>query len=511
MITRKKAYHGGLLSVLVISGLVVAFVLAAQPRDSTGNGEVTGLASTEEQPSAEGDQIRVKTIRPKHDPAFEFSAEAQAYVEAYYRAGLEARVAGPVKFIEKDINDPVTAGEMLVEIDVPDRVQEVLRKQAIIIQKEKELKLAEETVEIAKATVASAQVNIKSKDLLVNLAEEERLYRQKEFSRFKTLVKEQGATPDIVDEKENYYRVAVVSVESAREAVVKAKSDLEEAKAKLAASRAEVELRRALIGVAEQDRDEAQALADYAKITAPFDGVITRRNVGPGSFVQNANSGHGEPLLIVERTDIVTVYTKLPDNFAPYVTTDTEATIEMSELPGQVIHGKVTRRAPSLQSRENDRTMRVEMDLYNGTAEEYQRFLAKEKAINYADLKSRKLPLLPTITGKHLAAQPHHLLPGMYGKMRLVFRKLPNAFLLPSSALVSQGGTLYIFELKNGTAHLVPVEVEMDGGKVVSVRVIEKIGNEEIKRELTGNEEIIISNQGELSDGQAVAATRTDW
>jgi hypothetical protein len=66
--------------------------------------------------------------------------------------------------------------------------------------------------------------------------------------------------------------------------------------------------------------------------------------------VQNASSGHPEPLLSVSRTDIVTVCMRVPDSYAPYITSGTEAVLEMSELPGQRIHGKVTRFTPSLQT-----------------------------------------------------------------------------------------------------------------------------------------------------------------
>jgi hypothetical protein len=51
-------------------------------------------------------------------------------------------------------------------------------------------------------------------------------------------------------------------------------------------------------------------------------------------------TANSDPLFVVERTDIVTVYMKVPDTFAPYVSEGTEALITMNNLPGVEIHGK---------------------------------------------------------------------------------------------------------------------------------------------------------------------------
>src|SRR5262249_16373281 len=137
-------------------------------------------------------------------------------------------------------------------------------------------------------------------------------YRAKMFRRVQGLVSDKAATRQVVEEQELDYRAAVADVGKARAAVSKAKADLLETQAKLEQAKADVQLKRELIAVAQKDRDWAQAMANYAKITAPFDGVVTRRNVNRGSFVQNATTAHTEPLLRVERSDIVTVTMKVP-------------------------------------------------------------------------------------------------------------------------------------------------------------------------------------------------------
>src|SRR5262249_46030915 len=113
-------------------------------------------------------------------------------------------------------------------------------------------------------------------------------------------------------------------------------------------------------------------------------------------------------------------------------------------------------------------------------------------------------------SGKRARTEALRLLPGQFGKMRLLLGNFQKAYLLPSSAVFSHGGTSYIYLVKEGRAQKVAVEVQADNGKLVKLALIERSGGEEILRELSGDEEVVASNQGELSDGQAVRATRVD-
>jgi hypothetical protein len=232
--------------------------------------------------------------------------------------------------------------------------------------------------------------------------------------------------------------------------------------------------------------------------------------VDPGSFVQDASSGHSVPLLTVAKIDIVTVYMKVPDDFAPFVTPDTEAVIQMKALPALKLHAKLTRFAPSLVNQEHDRTMRVEVDLYNDDPAGFAAFVAAQKASRYEDLKGHTLPQLAFV--ERDGALEHspgalNLLPGMYGNMRLILRGFKNNYLLPSSTLVSEGGNYFIFLAKDGRVVKTPVDVQADDGKMVKLVLIERSGKNLVKKELTGAEEVVNSNQGELSNGQQVKTT----
>jgi multidrug efflux pump subunit AcrA (membrane-fusion protein) len=334
-------------------------------------------------------------------------------------------------------------------------------------------------------------------------------FRQKELERYRSLVSgpSPGVTKEVFDERVLYYESAVAGVDSAKAIVEKAKADLKETEAKLAAAQVDIHLKEALVEVARKDKDYARAMLGFATINAPFDGEITERRVDPGSFVRNAATAQNASLLTLDRVDIVTVTMKVPDNYALFVTQDTEAVFEILSMPGVRIRSKVARFSGSLVDASHDRTMPVEVDLFNGSAAEYTQFLAKEKASGGADLKDRFIPPFPQISESTKAPGAMRLLPGMYGRMRLILNNLSGAYLLPSSAIFSAGGNSYLFLVRDGKAVRTRIDVEVDDGKLAKVALIEQVNGVTVRRDLKGGEVVVLTNQGELEDGQEVKAT----
>src|SRR5207253_2112767 len=116
------------------------------------------------------------------------------------------------------------------------------------------------------------------------------------------------------------------------------------------------------------------------------------------------------------------------------------------------------------------------------------------------------LPFPPRVRGAGDLGR--RLLPGMSGHMRILLEKFGDSYLLPSSAVFTRGGKPYVIEVKGGVAHLVPVRVPVNDGRIAKVSVIAQAANartgvQEVLQDLTGAEEIVASRQGELSDGQA--------
>ncbi len=504
--------------LLVALGGLAAFALR-------GSGRAAAAPNPEPPPADEAAEnaIEVTTVAPRLTKEFAVTAEAPAYVQPYYRADLEARVAGPVESIHVAIGDKVKKGDELVRVYVPDLVAEVGQKNALIEQRKREKALSEKMREVAQEAVSTAQINVRLKEAMLVAAEAELAAKNTMHERFAKLISTGSANQSLEVQTKKEAEAARASKVAAEVAVEKAKSDLKEASAKFAAADTDVKLKDSLIDVAKSDLKRATAMLNLSIIDAPFKGKITQRNVDPGSFVQNAATARAQPLLSLERIDVVTVYAKLPDTYARYVTPNTEAVIYMRDRPGLSFHGKVTRFSDSLQNPQHDRTMRVEVDLFNGSPEEYQRFLAEEKAAArpYADLKNTlrasrtgrpedKLPALPVVKGRAGADDPDQLIPGMYGRMRLLLRSYSNVYLIPSYALVNEGGKSYLYLVKDGLAQRAEVRVRADNGKMARVALLGEDGG---ARRLSGDEEIVASNQGELSDGQAVKAHRlgTNW
>ena len=184
------------------------------------------------------------------------------------------------------------------------------------------------------------------------------------------------------------------------------------------------------------------------------------------------------------------------------MTPNTEVVIELDSLPGLRIYGRVTRFAPSLVTEAHDRTMRVEVDLWNGSAEEFKTFTANPD--NLIDLKDGPLPILPQVSGKDVLGRPRTIMPGMYGRMTLQLKDFGNTYLIPSQAVIRHGGRTYVFVVQDEKAHLMPVQVQVDDGNLA--KVVRLGDNGQVLGDLSKDEEIIISNQEELVEGQLVNA-----
>jgi multidrug resistance efflux pump len=470
-------------------------------------------AGTSEPP--EGDEpveaeIPVKIVHPHYDKEFTMTERRPADVRPYYTADLVTRVPGIVKWLPYDLGSKVEAGQKLVEVAVPDLVAKgdqckaaVDHAKAVVEQKKAVVEVAKADWEAAKARVGSAQARER--------ADREYLaYRKKQKIRYEGLLADRAIDAKLVDEQEDEFQAATEKWNAALEKVISVIADAKAAETRITQAKEELNEAKAKVEVAKAEEAYSQAMLDYATIRAPFNGVIVHRYVDPGFFVQNAGDGHATPLLTIQRNDIITVVMRLPDNFAAYVTPQTEAIFETSTLPGVKIHGKVTRYPPSLVNPEKDRTMQVEVDLWNRSHERVEERLSDKNFI--LGLKKGMpgdpkggLPVMPKIEGNMAGRE---ILPGMFGEMTLVLHKFENVYMLPSQAVLNKGGNQYIYIVKDGKAQLQRVKEQVNDGKLVYVELIDNEGT--VVGDLTGKEEVIVSNQGELSEGQLVKPSLVD-
>jgi multidrug resistance efflux pump len=510
ILTSQGTLRLGVVLVVVLGLLGGGFAFIHHAADkATAKAAGTDEPEGDEAPEAE---IPVKFVYPRYDKAFTMTEKRPADVKPYYQADLVTRVPGIVKWLQIDVGSKVEAGEQLVKVAVPDlearvkhREADVVHAKAVVSQKEAAILVAEAEWKAAVARIGAAEARLAADQKYL-------AFRLKQKDRYEGLLRDRAIASELVDEQEDRYYAALEAVHADTEKLAYARADADAAKTRIKEAEEEKNEALAKVEVAKAELGYDQAMLDYATIKAPFKGVIVRRNVDPGFFVQNAGDGKATPLLTIQRNDIVTIVMRLPDVYAAYVTPETEAIFETPALPGVKIHGKVTRFPPSLVNPEKDRTMLVEVDLWNRSKERVEEIMS---APNFKDgIKKGMagdpkggLPVLPEIVGNMAGRE---IMPGMFGEMTLVLHKFDNVHMLPSQSIVNKGGYQYIYVVKSGKAQLQPVKVLVDDGKLVNVELLDKEGA--VIGSLTGKEEVIVSNQGELSESQPVKpALVEDW
>jgi RND family efflux transporter MFP subunit len=122
-------------------------------------------------------------------------------------------------------------------------------------------------------------------------------------------------------------------------------------------------LAEADLQAAHAEVNRLQALLEYDKIVAPFDGLVTRRLVNPGDLVQAAAATRTDPLFTCQKIDVVRVFADAPEASASAIRPGTRAEVKLYGAGGMTVVGSVTRVAIALDP--STRTMHVEIDLPN--------------------------------------------------------------------------------------------------------------------------------------------------
>lgn len=489
----------------------VALALAAR-HDLIPNPFGDARAKADAPPGTKADAPTAKVIAPRRAASVPITVEQLASVEPYYRADLRARASGIVKRVNRDIGDKVKSGEVLVEIDVPESEQEVARAGAMVLQRQQELKVSEAKLKDAKALRDVSAATIKQRTADVDAATATSDFRKRKFERLKELAARGTVVGSVVEEEEREYLAAAAAVASASANVERARADFAESESKVEAASADIELKRAQIEVARKELERAKAVEDYARVRAPFDGVVVKRTVDPGSFVQNATTGASEALISVARVDLVTVSAKFPDSVAPFMSPDTMALVTVDDMPGVSIPARITRFAPSVQNA--DHTMRVEVDLFNGDEADHAKLLADLKRTDGS--RPTKGPGDDVPVRAFPPGTARRLIPGMTGNLTVTLGGFGESFVLPSTAIYSRGGATYLLLVEDGTTREVPVRVQLNDGKTVRVALLGKKRDadgktRDVLTDLTGKEQVVAARQAEFGDSARVKVAPSDW
>lgn len=202
--------------------------------------------------------------------------------------------------------------------------------------------------------------------------------------------------------------------------------ELDVAGAKKKAADAQVQALESGLDVAKAKVGEIGALMSYATIKAPFDGTVTRRNADIGALVTQAAK---EPIVEVSRVEKLRLVLDLPEAVVPYVKPAQKVEFSLDAMPGKTFSATVARMSGVLAP--DTRSMRVEIDVDNARRE---------------------------------------LSAGMYVKVELGYRELPDALTLPATSIRSTEGASHVLVVAAGDVlKKVPVTLLMDDGVEVVV------------------------------------------
>jgi len=404
--------------------------------------------------------VRVSAAKPGRN-SLKLETSQPGRIEAFEETPLYPKLAGYVKEVLVDIGDSVRKDQPLVSLSIPEMRDELEQKQALLAQADAEVKQAEAAVLAANAAVDTARAGIAQAEAGIGRAEGDYQRWKAEHSRIKQLAADGSVSTELVDEKLNQLRAAEAARQEAAANIQSANAAWKEAQANVHKAAADQRAAEARLRVAQADLARMKTMLAYTEIRAPFDGVVTRRNVDTGHYVHPSDGGTNGALLVVTRNDKVRVFVEVPEMEAPLVDAGDHpdpAFVRVQALGWKEFQAKVTRTGWSLD--EMNRSLRTEIDIPNSGG---------------------------------------ILRPGMYAKARIVLAVRTNALVLPAAALVRQGDETFCWCVESGRAVRTPVTVGL------------RVGDEvEILAGLDGAQSVVRDGTLPLTEGQSVEILSTE-
>ena len=189
----------------------------------------------------------------------------------------------------------------------------------------------------------------------------------------------------------------------------------------------------------------------YQQVVAPFDGVITQRNIDVGSLI-TADAAGGTSMFSLQQSDVIRVWVYVPQDDAFGVKPGVEAVIHVPAMPNLTFHGEVARIADALQP--GTRTLLTEVDVPNPDGA---------------------------------------LQPGVYCTVELKIPRTSPALIVPASAIIFNQNGMQVAVVENGIAHLHKIVITTDYGTEV-----------ELSEGVKDGDAVILQPPVNLTDGDKV-------
>lgn len=218
-------------------------------------------------------------------------------------------------------------------------------------------------------------------------------------------------------------------------------NDLEQAEAKKNSDMANVDAAKAAY------KAVAANLA-YLQIRAPFDGVITTRNVNIGAYV-GPGGRNGDPLFVLQDQGRMRLVVSIPENYTSKLNNKDIVSFKVRSLQGETFHAQVNRLAGAIDARL--RSERLEMDVYN---------------------------------------KDHKLLPHMYADVNVPIPSNDSTFIVPKRAVVTSTEKVFVIKVKDHKAEWIPVAKGLQTGDKM-----------EVFGKLQAGDQVITKATDEIRDG----------
>lgn len=382
-----------------------------------------------------------------------------AEVVAAQQQQIVPLLSGTIKEVRVDIGDRVKPGQTLIVIDAPLLDKEIEQAAAALDMARAQLEEAEAQMVMAKAEVESAKAALTKEKAQLSAAQ----------AKLKS-AEEQAA---VLEQQFKSGQLPAARFTEARQKVVAARAQIQLAEPAIATAEAEVQVKMGKLALAQAARrrasanvnaskaavDKARIQESFTQLKAAFDGVITRRTIGAGNFVQASDSRLLRPLLTLQRIDTLRVVVRVSSQEAPLIKRGMPVQVGIPGIQGHEY--KVSRFSPVLEG--NKREMTVEIDVPN---------------------------------------TDNRLLPGMEVSVRMPFYKTsPDNLIVPSACIFPRllddaNQARYVFIVREGKAHRKRVKVEFE---------------DEMNAEISGGiqaSDLIITKPEKIKDGTQVTVEK---
>ena len=216
----------------------------------------------------------------------------------------------------------------------------------------------------------------------------------------------------------------------------------------LATDKAKKDADSSLSNAEKANWQQQQTMMDYLRVTAPFTGVITQRNVHPGALV-SAEGKDNKPMLELKEVDHLRLQVDIPESVAGSLNTNDTVAFFLTSFPGQRMTGRIARISMNINLQY--RSERVELDVYNK-----QGILA----------------------------------PGMYADVLFDSKGDPNAIAVPKSAVITSTERKYVIVVRDGKTAKVNVTTGNENSNLI-----------EIVGAVQPGEEVVANPNDEIKEG----------